>query len=388
MKNLLVIALSARPYAEAAARSGFCVSVIDGFADVEVNQLAKQMFTVPFDADGFDRAQLESVMNEMSFGEFVCVYGSGIESYPDLLHSMRQKFLLLGNSAYIVEMVKSPSIFFAALETLSIPYPKIALAEQVMEVKTVLVKSMTGSGGHHIRFYSPQKPLNKHEYLQEYIEGESISVLFLAEHLKHQHHAHVIGFNQQWVAPTSTQPFRFGGIASQANLETSIKKKLIEIVRKISQHFELVGLNSLDVVIKNSEIYVLEINPRLSASLDLYAKDWLENFDIDLFGLHIDCCSQKPMDTQVKNKLNVLLEQKHPANAMEIIYAEHDILLNTPIHWPDFVKDIPVIDKNLQNKPVKILQGNPICTVISYGNTALSAICDLKTKVSLIRGML
>lgn len=237
----------------------------------------------------------------------------------------------------------------------------------------VLIKSAHGAGGQHIRFAEAAATLEPHEYLQECVRGESVSVLFLVEKASFQ--AHVIGVNLQWTSPTETEPFRFGGVASNHDLPEKTKNQLRDIVQKLAKAFELVGLNSLDVVIQHEKIFVLEINPRLSASVDLYARILLEQMNVDLVKLHVQSCLGEIFTAETNQQL-AQLPQKRGSAAMAIVYAEQDILLNMG-QWPAWVNDQP---KN----PIKILKNSPICSVISDETSALLAKSAVEVKVNLV----
>lgn len=383
------MASSARPYAEAAVRSGFSVSVIDAFADEEVSFLADEMIVVPIGKLGFEAKQLLIAVGQLSQQNvYACLYGSAFEAQPALLEKLVHIVPVHGNPSHVLQKVKNVGVFFSALDLFKIPHPKVFTSFPEHCDQTLLVKSITGCGGQHIRYTDEKTSLMSDEYLQEYVEGESVSVLFLAENAEGKNLAHIIGINTQWTAPSQEQPFRFGGIASKTELTTACIIKLCSIVRQLSAHFQLVGLNSLDVIIKNEEIFVLEINPRLSSSFELYAQDWLEIFAVDLLSLHMICCSGQPLEWSVRKKIETLLEENQPAKAIQIVYAEHDVNLSGAIDWPEWVKDRPAMSKKGQQKGINIIKGNPICTIISQGNTALFARSALKTRVNLINHMM
>lgn len=371
-------------------RSGFSVSVIDAFADEEVSALADNVIPVSLGELGFDANHLlvavSQLINQQNF--HACLYGSGFEAQPALLEKLTNMLTVHGNTPQVLRQIKNVETFFTTLSQFNIPYPKVFSNFPENSDRPLLVKSITGCGGQHIRYVDATTSLAHDEYFQEHVDGESVSVLFLAENTDAGNFAHIVGFNAQWVTPSLTQPFRFGGIASQAALTEPCKKRLCEMIRQLSNHLRLIGLNSLDVVIKNEEIFVLEINPRLSASFDLYAQDWLELFDIDLLSLHIACSLGKPLNIQITKKLETLVQQHPSAKAMQVVYAERDVTLSGSIDWPDWVKDRPIRQEERQQKSINILKGSPICTVISQGNTALSAISAVKSRVNLIHHMM
>jgi predicted ATP-grasp superfamily ATP-dependent carboligase len=370
--SILILALSARPYAQAAARSGFLVSVIDGFLDQDTLSVTLQAVALPFDGQGFEqngfKKTLENFCEKQTF--LGCLYGSGVEGNPALLAQIQEKMHVLGNTAETVKEVKNPVTFFATLDSLSIAHPQIFSQLPNDASVKMLIKSAHGAGGQHIRFAGPDEALKSHEYLQEWVRGEYVSVLFLVEKTSFQ--AHVIGVNLQWTSPTKTQPFRFGGIASNYDLSGIIEKQLRDIVQKLAKAFELVGLNSLDVVIQNEKIFILEINPRLSASVDLYALALFEKCGLDLIKLHIQSCLGQIFSETDQKKL-AELPTNIGSTAMAIVYAQEDMVLKN-IDWPPWVNDKP-------NNGVKILKESPICSVTSYESSALLAKSIAESKV-------
>lgn len=353
--------------------------MIDGFLDQETLAIAQHAHAVPFNHQGFDETALKNALTKLDANAFFgCVYGSGIEGNPALIQVIQEKVPVFGNSPATVKKIKNATDFFSTLANLAIPSPPIFNDFPKNLTSKILVKSALGAGGQHIRFAKSNATLAAHEYLQKYIEGESVSVLFLAEKSLAAK-AHVIGFNLQWTSPTDTQPFRFGGIASNHDLPEKIKKALVNTVQKLTEAFELVGLNSLDVVIRNEEFFVLEINPRLSASVDLYAKFLLEKYSLDLINLHMQSCAGEHFSESTLCQLAKLPTQKS-STAMAIVYADQHLELND-IAWPTWVSDKP-------EKHAKILKESPVCSVISEENNALLAESLAKTRVNFVKNML
>jgi predicted ATP-grasp superfamily ATP-dependent carboligase len=111
-------------------------------------------------------------------------------------------------------------------------------------------------------------------------------------------------------------------------------------------------MNSSDFLLHEDVIYMLEINPRLSATLDLYrAKKGY------LFTAHVAAC------------LNELLEwptATSQSRAHHIVYANQVALTPPNMDWPEWVCDIP------QTHTV-IAAGEPICSVLSSARTSKMA---------------
>jgi len=347
--------LSARPYVEAAVRAGYEVAAIDGFADAQTYALCAQLAVVPFNERGFDTHALLKAMQAFDLKRFVgLLYGSGFEAQPEVLHQLALRIPVLGNQAALVAQLKNPHIFFAALDQLEITHPDwYATAPETLS--NLLIKAVGGSGGGHIQYAESVADKRAHpHYFQQKIEGDAVSVLFVADGQR----VDIVGFNLQWVSATPAAPYQFGGIASDADLSASVKSELRRAAEKLTQHFGLLGLNSLDAVISrhDEQLFVLELNPRLSASVELYS-----DVRSDLLECHIQSCSNvlaktSPAMTQI-------------SNALAVVYLEEERFINADFVWPEWVKDSP----QMHGHGIKINAGEPICTVHAAAINAWAA---------------
>ncbi|HSI24966.1 MAG: ATP-grasp domain-containing protein [Methylophilaceae bacterium] len=350
---ILIIALSARPFVHAAKQAGFKVTAIDGFADVHTSALAEYIITVPFDEHGFNAGKLIEAINQLDASRYKgFVFGSGFDAQPELLQKVAHYIPLIGNSVATVGAVKSGDVFFKALQALNIAHPQVFKAfDAIPHTGQLLKKSAGGCGGTHISIASLNDELSANQYFQQYIQGCSVSLLFLAN----AHSIEVVGFNEQWLNSTIDMPFRYGGAVSNINLPQAIQLQLINAAEKLTLEFGLVGLNSLDAVIEGEVAYVLEVNPRLSATFDLY--------EVDLFNRHLQA-SVKQMSFSRSVSRNV-----QSAKAHTIVYALEDVMISLLFDWPDWVTDIPAH----QHSAISIQRGEPICTVLARADDADTA---------------
>jgi predicted ATP-grasp superfamily ATP-dependent carboligase len=432
IKALLVIAVSARAYVVAAKRAGYQVTAIDGFADKETLDCADQALIVEYNSQGFDANALLNTLKALDVSQYLgCIYGSGFEMQPALLSAIAQIIPLLGNAADVVRQVKNPPVFFKQLEACNIEYPQLLDANAEEYKEQVLVKTQGGCGGGHIQWqadFSQSVHLSathNQQYTQAYVDGLSISVLFLAgiaeaAQKDMQTPVCIIGFNEQWLNPTHDQPFRFGGLVSQVQLNAEVTQLLTQHVMKVAQLFGLVGLNSLDVIVQENRVFVLEVNPRLSASFDLYAEDWLMHHDVDLMDLHIKVCRAQyaklgaevdtRLDTSAVEAINhkvlecanrQIRSQVHGAKASAIMYAEQDMPVGQCFDWPEGVVDTPVShpvktstllsNQTIENKQSVYFQfkkDQPVCTVMSCGSNAAEAKYAVEAKMQSLRKQL
>lgn len=270
------------------------------------------------------------------------LYGSGFEQQPELLGKIAVRHPLIGNSPEIVVRIKNPSSFFELLGVLQIPYPLTQLTPP--DDKTGwLIKRGGGAGGTHIRREGVSA---SGDYYQQEITGESMSVLFLADGKS----ARIVGFNQQWVAPESGLPFCYGGAVSRASVPADAKAGMNSALQAIVECTGLRGLNSMDCVLAGNTFFVLEINPRLSASFVLYDGPWL-------LREHLQAC---------EGHLRVGDLPELPAQAHKIIFAPAEFIVPKKMFWPDWVSDIPEAGSIIK-------AGQPICSVLASAVDAESA---------------
>jgi predicted ATP-grasp superfamily ATP-dependent carboligase len=270
--------LSARPFVVAAAKAGYLVDAIDAFADAQTLALAKTAMAVAYNSDGFDAESLLGLISTLDTNQYLgFIYGSGFEAQPMLLQKIADIIPLIGNAATNVLAIKTAASFFSVLSLYNITHPftcnKLPLLESGAE--RYLQKFSGGSGGTHIKTADDSDVLSFNHYFQQRIIGRSISLLFLANGLEIKE----VGFNELWLSPTSRLPFRYGGAVSNIELSFAVKQQMTQAARVLTKKFALLGLNSLDAIVRDDIVYVLEVNPRLSATFDLYSDDLYQNID-------------------------------------------------------------------------------------------------------------
>ena len=318
--------------AQAAKCEGYDVLVIDCFADVDTFRYAEKIVRI----DSLSIPNLTSALAELANYKITAVvYGSGFETHVESLYFLQTRFHIMGNSPAVFERVQNKREFFTTLDYLKIPYPETHFSFPIDDSKNWLSKPLKGQGG--VGINSQKMDI----YWQHFCDGKSGSVLFLANGKK----AVVIGFNSQWTQGN----FLFSGISNFSYLSDFQKKHIQSWLQSVVKYFDLRGLNSLDFLHTENDIFVLEINPRPSASL--------QNYELPLFKAH----------------LTLNLESTHISDfsAYQIIYASHPLIIPQNFHWSkscqDFPRDGVIIPKN-----------QPICSIIERSSKSKIALKKLK----------
>ncbi|HSI25151.1 MAG TPA: ATP-grasp domain-containing protein, partial [Methylotenera sp.] len=300
--TLIIAAASARGYAQAAVTCGYEVIALDAFSDAETKAISKQAFKLKMDGFALDKEYFKQVFLEIDLSNIEgFLYGSLFDSCPEVLDWVAKQLSVWGNSADVLKQAKDFS-FFALLDSLNIPHPKVQTSFPD-KLGHWLTKKVGGSGGMHIR--PADLTYGDKTYFQQKITGTPISLLFVADGSK----AHLIGFNQQLLAPTESLPYRFAGAISNVTLQSNIHKEFEYAAQKLTNTLDLRGICSIDAIVgkdngEGKNVWLLELNPRLSATFHLY-----EN----LLPLHLQGCAGHLPNNPVKPNIS---------RAQLILYAE------------------------------------------------------------------
>lgn len=353
-KTLIIAANSARSYALAAVACGYQVITLDAFADADTRRVSLQSFMLKMRESGPDEQHFKQTFASINLDEVDgFLYGSLFDAAPDLLAWVAKQLPLIGNTPDVMRAAKQFS-FFKLLDELNITHPQVR-QDLPNHVSGWLLKQVGGSGGTHIRpanqfTHSEHSP---HDYFQQKMAGIPVSMLFLADGESVQ----LIGFNRQFLASTPDMPYRFAGAVSHVPMPSKVQHTFLQAAQRLTKALGLRGINNLDAILDENTLWMLELNPRLSASFQLY-----EN----LLTAHIQCCAG---DSLLPYPLSVSLPK-----AQLILYADDALDIPPDFMWPDWATDIPVLAQEMSDVKLKrIHQHAPICSVLAEAESAKMA---------------
>lgn len=325
-------------------QAGYNTAVIDRYGDADTRCIAASVHVYRDPAADFaNYPLLKSLVQDSALPAGGCIVtGSGFDSCPQVLEALTVDFPVMGNRARTIREIKDPDIFFPALDQLDICRPGLS-RQHPADNNRWLCKRTGGSGGGHIRDVSTGS--TEYAYYQQYIAGDSYSLVFLAD----GGHAVCIGLNKTWCREREPHPYRFGGALAVPMSELAGYERLADMACALTRRFGLRGLCGLDFVVStdDGEIYVLEVNPRPTATLSLHKTTH------PLFSAHLEACQG-----HIGGGISVApgLQQ-----GMQVHYAEHDLQIPDHAQWPSWVADRPAA-----NQVIK--KGEPCCTVYADGS--------------------
>jgi predicted ATP-grasp superfamily ATP-dependent carboligase len=268
--TVVVAGLSARPLAESARAAGWQAIALDLFGDADTRRASLRWHRIGDpQACVIDPALLRHALHRAARepGIVGWVAGSGFERIPEALDLRIPGLPFWGMPSEAVQRVRDPATFFAALDRLGLAHPEVAF-EPPRSDEDWLVKSAAGSGGWHIH-RAGEGVAGPGAYWQRVQTGEPMSALFLADGSQ----ARVVALNRLIVRPLGQLPYVYAGAIGPIR-DDALAQRIEQALVVLVPAFGLRGLASLDFIARGGSAWLLEINPRPSASMALHDRAW------------------------------------------------------------------------------------------------------------------
>lgn len=351
---ILIAALAGRALAQSARRAGFLPLVVDGFGDQDMREAAAHFETLPDAvAQGFQAGPLvnalDNLCEKVDGNPIGLVLGSGFEDKTKLMVTLHQRYRLIGCSGEAVARVKDPDQLFPLLDKLGIAHPETSRTPPVHGTGW-LSKAIGGAGGTHVRDCEPSPHAEPNRYFQRRIENSvpiSVMAVVSADGI-------ALEMSRQWTTPSAQKPYRYGGAAIIEYSDSGTERAMADAASTLVGELDLKGIVSFDFMVTADGPFLIEINPRPGATLDIF-----DDHRGNLFRAHVEAF-RTPELWQKR------LKPAFPFRAAAILYADKGPLNVAPIKWPDWSADQPVADSEIGEQ-------QPIATVLAEGDTTIAA---------------
>ena len=293
-------------------------------------------------------------------------YLSNFENYPAAVAALAERRKLWGNRPEALSRVRDPRRLAAALVSRGLPAPRLEPHTGVRYLR----KPLASGGGNGVRFWQPEHRVPSGSYLQEYIEGESASIVFVAD----GRDAAVLGVSRQLAGlpALGTSGFRYCGSVLDPALaaDHSFGAAAAVIATALTEEFGLVGLNGVDVIVRDGTPFTIEVNPRWSASMELIERA----ASSPLFALHATACA----DARIA-ELPFDYRRLAYASGKAIVYARHAVETGDTRGWlaDSSVADVP-------RPGVAIAREQPVCTVFAQADGLDACVAALEARAACV----
>jgi predicted ATP-grasp superfamily ATP-dependent carboligase len=368
--KFLIVGLTTRALAESAWRTGYSFITLDYFGDYDQRQLCRNVSLLRDLGRPYSAQAILEAARDLEYD--VVVYTSSLENHPDVVAGLARDRELFGNDPATLAQVRNPAELFSFLAGRGFAVPRcIFPGEPLPGAGRWLYKPMRGGGGSGIRWWDGRREPDEGHLLQEFIAGRPASLSFVAN----GRDCVVIGWSEQLigVGDFGADGFKYTGNIVPLDAPSALLEEARAIAGALTAEFGLRGLNGFDFVLCDGRAYVVEVNPRYSASMELMEGEGC----INVFKLHVDACCADALP-QVDYAAGRLSGFRGKA----ILYAERDVTVGDTRDWlRRDIRDVPHPGETIE-------RGHPICTLLSGGHSRDACYRALLAQADALRGEL
>jgi predicted ATP-grasp superfamily ATP-dependent carboligase len=349
--NIVILGASVRGAAQSAIRAGMSPYGIDLFADEDLRAVCP--------ANRIDRYPSEFLRALAAAPQVPWIYTGGLENYPRLLTRLAAVRPLWGNGPEVCRRVRDPLALHDVLKhadfltpPLIVPSASSPPAAGASDSHRFVVKPLRGSGGLGVRFAKDadlaQPP--PRTVLQRFVAGEAASAVYVAANGR----AELLGATRQLLGRDVGLPteFAYAGTIAPLMVSPEEMQALHRLGGVLAREFGLVGLVGLDFVRSQGDLWVIEVNPRYTASVEVLERvhGW------PFLAAHVAACTRGTLPAD-------LPPHENPANetcaGKLIVYARRKVVIPQGSLGADLA-DIPAAGQAIE-------PGHPIATVFAAG---------------------
>jgi uncharacterized protein len=220
--------------------------------------------------DSFD--QLPKLIRSVR-SQIPMLWAGGLENHSDLLREIGQQRPVIGAEPAVVDSLRDPRKLSQWLAEAAIGVPRLASEARADMNCLWLKKSVNSSGGMGIGSPSPadvkhRAASSRGAYLQEYIDGVPMSAMFCSDSAG----VHLFGMSLQAIGWPSlcASGFLFCGNVGPVEPGQEVTRQVMEAARIIVEQSGLKGVFGIDFILQHGRAWILEVNPRITASHMLY----------------------------------------------------------------------------------------------------------------------
>lgn len=375
--RLLIVGASTRAAAWSAVRAGFQPVCADQFADRDLQQIAEVVSVQQYPQS------LPDDLTNISADAWMFV--GAMENHRRVLAQMQQNVPLghyCGPGLESLSQLRDPAWLAKKLAPLGCYPPVILEADRGesradLDTRRWLRKPLAGGGGRAISIAPPDQPGDEPCYWQQFIPGTPFSALYLLA----PGQAELLMLSRQWIGveeATAPTPFTYCGSVGPWPASTEMTQQLTEIGATLIAGVDDRGLLGVDLVWDGRKFWVVEVNPRYTASAEL----WELTTGRSAVGEHLAACGVTGVNLQMPQ----LASQSPGLLGKLILYADQELIApdlrrflgSRPLWSTPFLADVPQAGST-------IAAGWPICTLFARGATAEDCFDKLSRRADRIR---
>lgn len=310
-KRVVLVGASVRAAAQSASRAGFCVTGIDLFGDSDTREACHCYYQGSLAEEAGPGKTTVSGQSPLAQQIKSCrgapaVVVGGLRPTDRILQSVGGICRLIGPSSDCVRRLKDPAFLSALAASAGLRFPETitaaSLAQKISAGDGWLIKQRLSCGGLGVRRSGSGPNVAEDEYIQRSIAGRSFGATLLAS----DGGTFLLGVCRSLFTRRGRLPFVYAGSLGPIEMSDCVNAKLLAMGERVVELTKLRGLFNIDFLIDRSgQLWLIEINPRWSASSELVQQRLLDRRllrpDHSLFAVAMQSCglpipSRVPID--------------------------------------------------------------------------------------------
>ena len=378
--TLAVVGASARAAAQSALRAGFRVVAADLFADADLAAHCRAT-----KVDDYPEGFLDWLAKTVCDG---WLYTGGLENHPELVDRMAAIRPLWGNHGESLRAARDVFNLQTLLVGTGLSFPETRDSAVGLPLDgSWLCKTGRGAGGSGVWLLDGAEARNRAvregACFQRFVGGSSAAAIFVLG----ERSSRLGGMTLQFVGPFDGhgKPWQYVGSLSPWHVSTSITPQLERLQHVLARDLGLRGIVGVDLVLDDERAWIIEINPRYTASVEV-----VERTVGGLVAAHAAACTDPNWSAPADD---LPTEDKDTTRrfAKATFYASRTAMISEKFHrWALAESSLDVEDRRLADIPhagESIPAGRPLLTVFGEG-PGLTAIDQVRRRFAEVEARL
>jgi uncharacterized protein len=316
VRRLAIVGASARAAAFSAIRAGYEVVAADLFADADLERVANVT-----QIDGYP-AGLADWLAAVECDAWM--YAGGLENYPELVDRMAALRPLLGNDGETLRRVRHPLRMQAVCAAMGIAMPETRRsADDLPHDGSWLCKTYRGASGSGVWALdgprARERAQREDAVFQRHVNGVPAAAIYVVSRRR----AELLGVSRQLMRPTDGRGWQYSGSIGPLPVSPRIEAQLEKIGDSLAMDWRVCGIVGADLVIDEQYAWLVEINPRYTASVELVERF----FSSPVIAAHVAAC----MENETSERFGLVRDSPPPGDAIHaktILYARRDVVIS------------------------------------------------------------
>jgi uncharacterized protein len=263
MSPLIIVGASARAAAASAIRAGFFPWCADLFADADLREMVAGAIRCPLET--YPKAFLELLRQSP---DSAWMYTGALENHPGLIRKMAAIRPLWGNGPEAMQACRSPFYVQEILCEAGLPSLKVRGSDAPLPNHCRwLSKPFAGSAGQGIAFADAATERKPTLCFQQYKPGRPMSAAYVGV----DGDVKLLGVTEQLIGESwlNAPAFRYAGNIGPIDIYGDLRNELERIGSVLGGQCNLLGLFGVDFILAEGRPWVVEVNPRYTASIEV-----------------------------------------------------------------------------------------------------------------------